>query len=214
METKEDNEKVRSEIDIREDKVEQIKNLQSHFTLSKEDEDIFNKLLKIRATISNAFKTKFKIDTMKTILKNSEVVRFSSPHDENVDKDLPIFRFTMKIPQSYIDDADLSDKALEYIKLKKSPNENDTNEKPVFEELCELRTQILSREVFDKYLDSLIASFNEYFEKTDNKEYKELSKDIFEILPEKQAKEFICNGIFKIRFFSEKLFSGQFEFLF
>jgi hypothetical protein len=188
--------------------------IEENFIFSEEDEKIFQKLLKLRSTIDGAFSNKFKIEMMKKIIEESEVVRFTSQHDSIIDRNVPVFRVTIKLTEKYLSEYGISDNIKEYISKKICPKEEEDS--AALDELTHIRSQILSKEVFDKYLDTLVNTFEQHFQ-DDNKlkeEYSALYDEIFQVLPEKQIKEFICSGIFHVRFFKDSLFNGQFEFIF
>jgi hypothetical protein len=213
---KNDVETQETQIPLESDVKERVSShIHESFTLSEEDERLFQKLLKLRSSINSSFKPKFKIETMKNVIKSSEVIKFTAVHDEHVDKSVPVFRFTFKsFPKKYLEELSASNDVLKCIEKKYCPTEEENSS--LLNELTHIRTSIISREIFSKYLDALMDAYEKHFENDEElkKEYQDSYEEIFELIPEKQAKEFICSGIFHLRFYPSSLTNGQFEFVF
>ena len=96
------------------DVIQDAKKELAAFKLSNEDERAFQKLLKLRSSINSAFTNKYRILTMRDVLKENKTVRFASARFENVDKDIPVFRFIMDFPEDKYPMKSLSDDAKNY----------------------------------------------------------------------------------------------------
>jgi len=185
------------------------------FKLSDEDEKAFQKLLKLRTSINSAFTDKYRINTMKQVLKENDVVKFAAPRFENIDRVVPVFRFTMNFPEDKYPMKELSDAATNALRSKKAPADDNEGNR-IMDEITRYRSYIISQEIFSVYINKLMTTFENYFSQDPKikQDYQKNLEEIFERIPENQVKEFICSGIFRLRFDPNTVNTGQFEFVF
>ena len=197
-----------TDIDI---KQEYLDDVRENFKLTDDEEKLFSKLTSLRANIGGLFSMKFRIQAMKDVIEECEVIKFLSERAKLVDKNIPVFRIKMVVTKEFLDAEKASD---DVQKVLLSGNSSALNiDKVTLEETIKFNTRIVSEKIFSKYLQKMMEQFENISDEKVKCHYDEL-KEIFDIIPKNVVDSYICGAIFHVRFFEDNLKTGQIEFVF